>query len=298
MEFLSILLASLFSAISPLGLIVDQRLESAFRSRVRDVETLEVRVDNTPSYQLLQGKIQRIRLASRNVTLTSNLRLKSFALETDPIAVNFTSLREGEFDSLSQVRTVLAQPFNVALKLSLSETDLNQFLSSPDVQARLEAILQRIANQLPSGGNQRYELLSAQLQFFEDNRLSLEFQVRVSRRQREDFQNFQIRLVSGIAVRQGKQVTLVEPELTIDGEPLPPQLVRAVSQRISSRFNLEALEKEKILARLLQLKIEEDEVELAAFVQIASEATPKSGRLPRNSFFSSSSLTNYLFSKQ
>lgn len=273
MEFLSILLASLIGGISPLGLILDQRIEARLRERITEVETLKVRVDNTPSYQLLQGKMQRLRLASRGIYLTPNLRLASFALETDPIALNLPQLQQGEFNSLSAVRQTLTAPLGVGIKASLNEQDFNRFFSSPEVKTRLEAIMGRVAEQLPSGRNQRYELLSSDWAFSEDNRFVLNLQIRVARRQREEWQDFNLRLESGIAVQQGKQLALVEPEFTVDGEPLPPRLVDAVSARISSRFDLEVLEEQKITARLLQLKIEEDEVKLAAFVQIASEAS-------------------------
>ncbi|AFZ50397.1 LmeA family phospholipid-binding protein [Dactylococcopsis salina] len=269
MEFFSILLASLFSALSPVGWIVDQRIETAFRSRLTDVETLQVRVDNTPNYQLLQGKIQRLRLAARGVNLTPELRLKSFALETDPIALDINRFREGNFSSLSEARSGLNQPLNVALKLNLTEADINDFLASPRAKARLESIIQRITQQLPGGRNQRYELLSTKLQFLENDRFILDLDIRVSRRQREEWEDFNLRVESGIEVSQGKQLRLINPVFLVDDSPLPSRLVEAVSARLSNRLDLSNLEKQKIIARLLQLKIEEDEVKLAAFVQIA-----------------------------
>lgn len=286
MEFLSILLFSLVSAISPIGLIVDQRLESVFRSRVQDVETLEVRVDNAPSYQLLQGQIQRIRLASRGVNLGSDFRLKSFALETDAIMIDLAAFQEGEFESLSQFQLALDQPLNVALKMSLAEEDINNFLASPQAKSRLEAIIQRVAQQLPSGRNQRYELLSTELQFQENASLTWDIRLRVSRRQREEFQDFNLRLVTGIEVIAGKQIALVEPSLTVDGEPLPSRLVKAFSERLSDRLDLKTLENKKITARLLQLKIEEDEVKLAAFVQMANGAREESQKTSEKEWLS------------
>ncbi|MFP4132539.1 MAG: DUF2993 domain-containing protein [Cyanobacteriota bacterium] len=292
MEFLSILLASLIGGVSPLGFIVDQRIEAAFREQVNEVETLKVRIDNTPSHQLLQGKIQRIRLAGEGVRLSPNLNLSTLALETDPIALDFNRLRQGEIEGLQGFRGTLEEPLQIALQISLREDDLNQFFNSEAVQAQLEEIIQRAANQFPSGRNQNYELLSSNLEFLENNRFAFTFKTRVSSSERsEETATFNLRLESAIATRQGKQPQFLNPKLTVNNRPFPPELVTAVTQRISQRLNLEALEEPNILARLLQLNIEEDEVKLAAFVQIKNETASESS-------FSSPSVINDPSSKR
>ena len=272
MEFFSILLAGLFGSLSPLSWIVDQRVEAAFRSRVHEVETLAVRVDNTPNYQLFNGNLQRLRLASRGVELTPDLRLKAFAMETDAISVDFETFREGNFSSLSQLQNTLKQPLNTAFQVTLTENDLNRFFATPAVKTRLSAIAQRIAQQLPSPRNQRYELLSSTVEFRDDQRLGINLKLRVSRPQREAFRDFTVYFASALNIQQGKQLLLVDPVVRVDGEPLSGQFVNILRQRIQSRFNLANLDQKQMIARLLQLKIEEDEVKLAAFVQIANGA--------------------------
>ena len=272
MEFFSILLAGLFGSLSPLGWIVDQRVEAAFRSRVHEVETLAVRVDNTPNYQLFNGNLQRLRLASRGVELTPDLRLKAFAMETDAISVDFETFREGNFSSLSQLQNTLKQPLNAAFQVTLTENDLNRFFATPAVKTRLSAIAQRIAQQLPSTRHQRYELLSSTVEFRDDQRLGINLKLRVSRPQREAFRDFTVYFASELNIQQGKQLLLVDPVVRVDGEPLSGQFVNILRQRIQSRFNLANLDQKQMIARLLQLKIEEDKVKLAAFVQIARDA--------------------------
>jgi len=291
MELLSVFFAGLFGAISPFGWIVDQKVEAAFRSRVTAVETIAVRVDNTPSYRLLKGKIQRLRLVSRGVHLTPHLRLKSLAIETDPIAADWAVLRGGEFGSFPQVQSALEKPLNAALQVTLNETDLNRFLASPEVKTGFNAMAQRIFEQLPSSRNQRYEILSATVNFKDNNRLTVDLDLRVSRSQNNQFREFDLRVESGMKVQQGKRLSLVEPKVTVDGKPLPPRLVTIVSERINARFNLGTLNEEKMIGRLLQLKIEEDEVKLAAFVQIANGARGDSPKPSEKPLFLNFSLT-------
>jgi len=272
MEFFSVLLAGLFGSLSPFGWIVDEKVEAAFRSRVLAVETLAVRVDNRPSYRLIQGKIQRLRLASHGVDLTPNLRLQSFAVETDPIAIDFGMVRGGKLGSLAQVQSALKQPLRAGLQVTLTQTDINRFLASDRVKKQLSAIAQRIAQQLPNAGNQDYELLSSTVEFRDDQRLGVNLKLRVSRPQREAFRDFTVHFASELNIQQGQQLLLVDPVVRVEGKPLSGQFVNILRQRIQSRFNLGSLDEKKITARLLQLKIEEDEVKLAAFVQIASGA--------------------------
>jgi len=55
----TIILSGLLGLVSPVGSVIDRTAENAIRSRFEKVEQLQVRVDNAPSYQLLQGKVQR-----------------------------------------------------------------------------------------------------------------------------------------------------------------------------------------------------------------------------------------------
>lgn len=64
MEFFTILLSGLLGLVSPAGLVIDRTAESFIRSRF-EVEQLQVRVDNAPSHQLLQGKVERVLIAGR-----------------------------------------------------------------------------------------------------------------------------------------------------------------------------------------------------------------------------------------
>ncbi len=276
MAFLSIFLASLMTTLSPVGLIVDQRLESKIRSQLRDVETLEVRVDNVPSYRFLQGKVQRLRIASEGLQLTPHLRIHSFALETDPIAVDIRPITSGEISSIPQIQQALQQPFRGAFQVTIRENDLNQFLNAPSQKAQIEARIQTLVNQITQNQNQRYELLRLEVDFLDANRVAVTFDLRISRNQNPDqVREITLGLESGLTVKQGKYVTLVEPNLIVNEEPALQRLVNGVSnainQKLKQDFNLADLEQQEIIARVLQLKIQEDELKLAAFVQVANE---------------------------
>jgi hypothetical protein len=91
MEFFTILVSSLLALVSPVGLVVDQIALNAIRSQFEKVDQLQVRVDNAPSYQLLQGKVERVRIAGRGLQL-KQIRIAAIELETDPINLDPRSL--------------------------------------------------------------------------------------------------------------------------------------------------------------------------------------------------------------
>ena len=88
MEWFTIFLSGLITTISPIGLIVDNVIENELRSQVVNAEKLLVRIDNTPSYKIVNGKVDHIYIASRKVEVIKNLTIDSFELETDSVDID------------------------------------------------------------------------------------------------------------------------------------------------------------------------------------------------------------------
>ena len=255
MEFITILLSGLLAVVSPVGVVIDKVIESNLRSRLNKVEQLQVRVDNTPSYQALQGKVEKVRIAGRGLWLTPNVRIEALELETDPINLDLQRLRQGSEES---PRTSLRQPVQAGLRLVLTEADLNQTLQSPTVTARLRSV----AGRLLGGSADRYEFLNPRVDLLDNDRIR--FQVEV---QETNAELLAITVESGLNIVAGQSLQLIEPSVSINGRVLPPVLVGGFAGGIGNRFNLRTLEDAGITARILQLDINADELEIAAFVR-------------------------------
>ena len=170
MEWLLIGLSSLITVLTPVGLVVDQTVADNIRRRVVAVEALAVRVDNTPSWQFIQGRVQRVRIASRGLEPIASLRIERLDLETDPIALKFEQLRTSD---LQEFRASLAKPLQGAIQVVLRERDINQALADPRLKAQLQAWLKRL---LPAEAPP-LELKTATLQFGPNNTLSLQVEL-------------------------------------------------------------------------------------------------------------------------
>ncbi len=261
MEFITILLSGLLAVLSPVNLVADKVVESNLRSRLNKVEQLKVRIDNAPNYQLVQGKVERVRIAGRGLWLTPDIRIGALEVETDPINVNLQSLRQ----SGQSPRSSLRQPVQAGLRLVLTQEDINKALQSPAVAARLRLIGSRVLG----GSPERYEFLNPQVEFLANNRSRFQVEVR-----EKDAQPLVIIVESGLGIVGGRSLQLVEPTVSINGKPLSPPLVSAFSRGIGDRFNLRTLEEAGITARFLQLRTDNKELEIAAFVRVDASKQP------------------------
>lgn len=260
-EWLAIALSGGLSLIAPAGTLAEQQIETEIRDRAVSVEMLAVRVDRRPSYSLLSGEVDRFSLASRGLEIISQWRLAVFELETDPIALSL---------SPSPARSplnALHEPLTVGVRVVLTEADLSEMLRSPQAQAPIRALLARLQQSFPSARGQRYELLAPEIDLLEGNRWRLRGRLRVSRPQIGEWREFALDWESGVRIDRGRQLQLLDPQLRVDGRPFAPRQVRGLSQRLSQRFDLDRLLPPEITARLLQVAIADDKVELAAIVR-------------------------------
>ncbi len=272
MEFLTVFFSSLLAVVSPAGLILDRVIENAFRSQFEEVEQFQVRIDNAPSYQILQGKVERIRIASRGLQLIPNLRIEALELETDPLDLDFQRLQQGRW---SDVQESLRRPLQGGVRLILTEVDLNRALQSPEIKSRLQQLVNRLVPGRADSSVQRYQLLNLRLEFLEDNRLRVQVQLRRASSQGEASQPLDISLELGIKVVAGRTLQLIDPVATVNGRRISNRLLKGFVKGVSSRLDLDALEEIGITARLLQLNIDSDEVNVAVFVRVEA-LTPTS----------------------
>ncbi len=188
-----------------MGFVLDQVAEDSIRSRLVGAESLQVRVDNGSPVQLLQGQVNRVRIAGRGILPTADLRIEVAELETDPIDLEFNSLRNGE--------VVLDKPLQGALRLVLTEEDLNRYLASDAVAERLSRLQIGGLNPAQARERDRYKINNPSIQFLPDDRLKISLEL-------ADLVQggaLQIDAESGLSVSAGDRLILTEPMLSVNG---------------------------------------------------------------------------------
>jgi hypothetical protein len=259
-EFFTIFLSSLIVLISPTGVVIDRVAQNTIRKQFAAVEQLQVRVDNAPSYQLLQGKVDRVRIAGRGLFPYKDVRLEALELETDPIQVDAERLRKG--------RVRLREPLRSGVHVIVREKDINQAMRSPTFVNQLQKIGFSVLDNRQARRAQRYELINPRLELLDNQRLRLQ----VTLRETKDPATLEIFFESGIEVLEGRQFRLVQPIARLNGEPVPEKVLNAIAAGVSERFDLRKLERSGIIARILQFKLDSNQIDLAAFIQVAPDA--------------------------
>ncbi|NJN48618.1 MAG: DUF2993 domain-containing protein [Alkalinema sp. RL_2_19] len=152
MEFFAVLLSGLIAIVSPINFggeaIATQQLKKQFFA----VEDLAVRIDNTPSYQIAQGKIDQVRIAGKGIFPVKDFRIDTLEVETDPI-------------TLAGLKAQLAKPLQAGVKLVMTESDLNQALQSPSIIAQLKQLGGKALGSQAAGQIDRYTFTNPQINF-------------------------------------------------------------------------------------------------------------------------------------
>jgi hypothetical protein len=259
MEFLTILLTIIVSLGASGGLILDQILANLIETRTENVEELQVRVENTPSYEIIQGKAEKIRIASRGLEPIKDFRIEVLELETDPLSLNLDTIKTGN----KKFREALKKPLQGGIRLVLTEEDLNQAINSKNIQAKIQKLIS-------DSDQPDFEIINCRLNLLANNRLAIETEVKLLRLDREDILN--ITLNVGLKLVQGHKIEIIEPQGTLNGRKLSSKLLQGFADNINQRLDFHSLEDSGILIRLLQLEITDQTINVAAFLRIAANS--------------------------
>lgn len=255
MEFFTLLVSGVLGLVTPVGLVVDQAAVAAIRSQLAQVEQLQVRVDNAPTHQLLQGKVERVRVAGRSLQLKwQEIRIAALELETDAIELEPRSLGS---------RPKFKRPLQAGVRLVLTQQDINKLIQSP----RFIALLQKLKINDGSSNtryNSVYNFVNPNVKFLANNRLSLQVELQEKGLEKP----LLIRVESGLNIVSGRNIQLVDPIVAANGEEVPPQFVNAIVNNINKRLDLQNLEGDGLQVRILKLKMRPKELEIAAFFRV------------------------------
>lgn len=249
MEPISAILATILSLIAPVGIVSDRLAESQIRQQLVQAESLQVRIDNAPTYQLLSGKVNKVRLAGRGLFPVKDLRIDTFELETDPI-------------ELAGLQAKLKSPLQGAFRLALTEADINQALASPQVTDRLKSI---------SNGSRKYQILNPKIKMLPDQKVQIQAQLIEAGYP----DKLNIQLEAKLKANAGKVIQLENPIFLLNDKPINPIVLKQLFPSGLPGYDLTQLEAQNITARILNLDLNSNgKLELIGFLQIRPAAPP------------------------
>ncbi|BDA66610.1 hypothetical protein LYNGBM3L_59950 [Calothrix sp. PCC 7716] len=254
MELLTILLSGLLGLITPVGLVVDRTAEKAIRSQFTSGQ-LQVRVDNAPTHQLLQGKVNRVRIAGRSLQLRrQDIRIAALELETDAIKFNLQSRGKRPF---------LKQPLQAGFRVVLTEADVNKLLQSETFLSRISKLNIASMSSVNTVSNPIYRIANPRVKFLANQRVNLQVEIL------EEGNNkpLLVTVETGITVAAGK-IQLTNPVALMNSEQVPVRFLNVIVNNLNQRLNLRNLEADGLIMRILKFNMNASELEIGAFVRI------------------------------
>ena len=272
MEILVSILSGLLAIATSVNLIGDVVLKNEIRSQVEEVETIAIRIDNAPNYQIFDGKVQRVRIATRDLKINPEVQFKVLEFDIDRIDFDLKEFLEGDlFLDLDEeiptirLRQLFQQPLKMATRIVFTQEQLDSILKSPTINAPLSERLTVILNNIEES-NEEFVVSQFQLDLLDNERVAL--RMKIIDLEREDRGEIDVDLELGVRVVAGHSFKFFDPKVWIDGVPEPPETNSSIDPVIARPLTFKILEELGIKIRILQLNSSQDELEFAALIWI------------------------------
>ena len=262
MEFFAGLLTTVLGIAGAPGIAIDRIATDFLRGQIVRADTLEVRVDNAPNYQILLGNVDRIRVAGRGVYILEFLRIDEIDLESDPISIDPAALQSDKI--------VLRRPLQAAARVVLRSEDINTALRSPIVQSSFKNLSIDITG-TNKGKPEIFDLVNPEVTFLEGDRIRLAATLQSQpTTAKPEPSKLNVSVKAELKTLGGTKLQIINPQIELEGTPIPDKIASAFSQGLNKVLDLRQLESRGITARVLKLEFTEGKMQVIGFVKMDS----------------------------
>ncbi|MDX2254826.1 MAG: DUF2993 domain-containing protein [Pseudanabaenaceae cyanobacterium bins.39] len=267
MELLAGLLTTVLGLAGSPGLVIDRVATDFLKSQIVRADTLEVRVDNAPNYQILLGNVDRVRVAGRGVYVLEFLRIDEVDLETDPISIDPERLQSGKI--------VLRKPLQAAVRVVLRSDDINTALRSPLIQSSFKSL------RIDITGNNRanpevIDLVDPEVNFLDGDRIRLtailqsQPKALANSTQGEPSKPTKLNVAINAELKTigGTRLQIINPQIELEGTPVPERITKAFAEGLNKVLDLRQLEDKGIVARVLRLELSAGKMQVIGFAKM------------------------------
>ncbi len=262
MELFAGLLTTVLGLAGAPGIAIDRIATDFLRGQIVRADTLEVRVDNAPNYQILLGNVDRIRVAGRGVYVLDFLRIDQIDLETDPISIDPAAVQAGKI--------VLRRPLLAAVRVVMRSEDINTALRSPSVQPSFKNLSIDITG-TSKGNPEILDLLNPEVTFLEGDRIrlaaTLQSQPTITK---PKISKLNVSVNAELKTIGGTKLQIINPKIELEGTPVPDRIANAFADGLNKVLDLRQLESKGITARVLKLEFTDGKMQVIGFAKMDS----------------------------
>lgn len=274
MEILVSVLSGLLAIASSVNLVGDRLVEKKIRSAVQEVDTVAVRIDNTPNYDAAYGRFKRVRIATRNLKLSSAVAFKALEVDLDRFDISLQEfLKEDLVTEIDDVPTIrLRELFESDVKLGIrmvfSQKQLDNILQSETVNSSLSKRLTDIFNRIDDDDGE-FSINSFVLDLIGNNRLALRTKITdVDGEYVKKGEVIDVDLEFSVKLVDESSFEFFAPRIYVEGEEVEPKNETLTAQPVTFKV----LDVVGINTKALKLNFDQDELELALFVRADQSA--------------------------
>ena len=274
MEIFVSILSALFAIATSVNMVGDHLVEKRIRAAVQEVDTVAVRIDNTPNYDVLGGKVQRVRVATRDLKISSKIAFTALEVDMDGIDINLQELLEEdlvtEIDDVPtlRLRELFEDSVQMGTRIVLTQEQLDNIVQSEVINLALSQRLTDVLNGL-SDDDGEFIINSFKLDLIDKNRIAVRMKITDSEGEYgKKGEEIDVDLELNIKVLDGSTFELLDQKVYIEGEEIEPEnkvlVARPVSLRVLNELGLNV--------RVIQWNSDQDELELALLVKANKDA--------------------------
>lgn len=271
MEILVYVLSGILAIATSVNVVGDKIIKNKIESQVQSVDTVAVRIDNAPNHNALGGKVQRIRIATRDLAVSNAIAFKALELDIDGIDIKLKEwLNEDLVSDIDGVptlrlRELVEQPVNMASRIVLTQEQLDNILRSERINPGLSQRLEDVLNRVDEDDNEDDFIISSfKLDLIDTNRVAIRMKIPdTSGDYGKVNEELDVDLELGIKVIDGISFEFIDQKIFVNGEQVEPDNKVLIARPIT----LKILEQVGVQARVIQWKSDKDELELALSIR-------------------------------
>ena len=274
MEILVSILSALMAIATSVNMVGDHLVEKQIRAAVQEVDTVAVRIDNTPNYDVLDGKVQRVRVATRDLKISPKVAFTALEVDMDGIDINLQELLEEdlvtEIDDVPtlRLRELFKDSVQMGTRIVLTQEQLDNIVQSEVINPAISQRLTDVLNGL-SDDDGEFIINSFKLDLIGKNRVAVRMKITdIEGEYGKKGEEIDVDLELNIKVLDGSTFELLDQKVYIQGEQIEPEnevlVARPVTLRILNELGLNV--------RVIRWNSDQDELELALLVRANKDA--------------------------
>ncbi|PSB10081.1 hypothetical protein C7B62_10745 [Pleurocapsa sp. CCALA 161] len=272
MELLTSIISGILAIATSVNAVGDEVLKNKLESQIKSVDTMAVRIDNAPNHDISKGKVQRVRVATRDLEISQAIAFKTLEVDVDGIDIRLKEWLQQdiltEIDGVPtlRLRQLFEQPVNIASRAVLTQEQLDNMLQSPFINRTIRRRLQQTLNRIAEYNYRRkdFEISSLALDLIGENRIALRMKLSgFDRKDGRKDEELDVNFEFALEVIDGASFRLTEQRVFVDGEEVEPEQGVLVVAPVT----LKALEEVGIQVRVIEWESDKDELELALFIR-------------------------------